>query len=154
MQNLPAYLRPSAFLGGVIGLVLGFLLAIPIIQLFVVFVFFGIGAITVFMLKQNHFMDSFEQKDGIIIGGVSGFVSIITATVSFLVLALLLGSIFAGTYDMIMAFFGSFSAFVVLCILIFCVAFMNMIFNMGSALLVVSLYGNVEKKEDKPQFKV
>lgn len=154
MQQLPAYIRPSIFLGSVLGLILGFLLAIPIVQLFVIFIFFGIGAIVTMLLKQNNFTDKFEQKDGIIIGGVSGFMSVIAASVSFLLIALIIGAIFKGTYDMILAFFMSFSAFIMLCILIFCLAFMNMIFNIGSALLMVSLYENIKKEEDKPQFKV
>lgn len=154
MQKLPAYIRPAAFLGGIIGLGLGFLLAIPIIQLFIVFIFFAIGAIVIILLSQNHFMEKFEQKDGIIIGGVSGFVSVITASICFLAIALIFNGIFNGTYGMILAFFTSFSAFVVLCILIFCIAFMNMIFNIGSALLAVSFYDSIKKKEIKPQFKV
>ena len=153
MQNLRNYIRPAGFLGAVLGLILGFLLVIPIIQLFVIFVFFGVGAIVVMMLRQNNFMEKFSPKDGIIIGGAAGFVSVIAASISFLLLALLFGLIFKGTYDMILAFFMSFSSFVVLCILIFCIAFMNMIFNMGSALLVLTMYENINKKEDKPRFK-
>ena len=108
-QNIPSYIRPSAFLGTIIGLVLGVLMTIPIIQLLVIFVFFGIGSIVTILLMKNHFRDKFETKDGIIIGGIAGFVSVISASAVFLVLALLLGSIFSGTYDMIRAFFMSFS---------------------------------------------
>ena len=154
IQEFQSYIRPSAFLGAIIGLILGVLMTIPIVQLFAIFVFFGVGAIVTLMLIKNHFINSFESKGGVIIGGVSGFVSVISASVSFLILALLFGSIFSGTYDMLRAFFMSFSALVVLIILIFCVAFMNMIFNMGAALLVLSLfYKNGEQTEFKVEKK-
>ena len=153
-QNLPSYIRPAAFLGAIIGLVLGVLMILPIIQLFAVFIFFGVGSIVMIMLKQNHFRDSFQTKDGMIIGGISGFVSVLSASLIFLILALLFGNIFSGTYDLIRAFFMSFSSFVVLLILIFCIAFMNMMFNMGSAVLVLSLYENVKNEENKTEFKV
>ncbi len=153
-KNIPSYIKASAFLGIIIGLVLGVLMTIPVIQLFAVFVFFGVGSIVTMLLKQNHFINTFQTKGGIIIGGISGFLSVISASVVFLILALLFGSIFSGTYDMIRAFFMSFSAFVMLLILIFCVAFMNMIFNMGSSLLVLSLYGNVKTSEQKSEFKI
>lgn len=152
-MQTPAYIKPSIFLGIIFGLILGILLTIPIIQLFVIFVFLGIGAFVALLLKQNKFLEKFEQKDGIIIGGVAGFVSVIGATISFLSIVFIAELFFSGAFAMIKSFFSSISSFIVLCIFIFCLAFMNMLFNMGSALLVVSL----SKKEDvaeKPQFKL
>ena len=148
-KNLPLYIKLSVFFGTIIGIILGILMTIPIIQLFAIFIFFAVGSIVMFLLKKNNISDGFQTKDGVIVGGISGFCSAISASIVFLILALIVGSIFSGTYDMIKAFFMSFSSVVVLLILIFCIAFMNMIFNMGSALLVLSLYGKVQKAEFK-----
>ena len=154
MEKFPTYIKPAIFLGAIFGLGLGILLALPIVQLFVIFLFFGIGAFVVLMLRQNNFIQNFEQKDGAIIGGIAGFVSVISASIAFLAIALVSGSIFAGSYGMIRAFFMSFSAFTVLAILIFCIAFMNAIFNMGSAMLVITLFNNKQAKEEKPKFSI
>ena len=154
MQKVSEYIKPVIFLSAIIGLNLGILLAIPIIQLFVIFVFFAVGAIVTVLFKKNKVVDVLGTKQGIIIGGTSGFVSVIFASVSFLLLALLTGSIFSGAYVMIRSFFMSFGSFAVLLLFIFCIAFMNTLFNMGASLLVISLYNGMIKNEAPQKFKV
>ena len=134
------YIRPLMFFSIIAGLVLGFLLAVPVIQIFVAVLFFAVGAAVFVMLKNKQFLENVNQKDGIIIGCVSGFVSVIAASVSFLFFAGIFNIVFSGMYAMITAFFTSPSYFIVLLLLVFCIGIINAIFNAGSALLIVSLY--------------
>ena len=139
-RNMFNYIRPAIFFSILSGLVLGVLLSIPVIQIFIVFLFFALGGIITILLKRSRFIEIPEIKDGIIIGCISGFVSVIAASVSFLICAAILSSIFSGMYSMVTAFFTSVSYFIVLLLLVFCIGIINAIFNAGSALLVVSLY--------------
>ena len=145
------YIRPLMFFSIITGLILGILLSLPVIQIFSAVLFFMVGALVCVMLKNKHFVENISQKDGIIIGCISGFVSVVAASVSFLLFAGILNVIFSGMYAMITAFFTSVSYFIVLVLLIFCIGIINAIFNAGSALLIVSFYNgkNLQKFELK-----
>ena len=146
------YIRPLIFFSIIIGLCFGILLAIPVVQIFIVFLFFVVGGVSVLLLKRSRFLQDISTQDGIIIGCISGFVSVLAASVSFLFFAAILSSIFSGMYSMVTAFFASISYFIVLLVLVFCIGIINAIFNAGSALLVVSICDGLNKKDDKTKF--
>ena len=94
LDRLPNYIRPTVFLSAIFGLVLGILLVVPVVQLFLIFLFWIIGAVIVYMLKRNNFIGQFSQREGIIIGSISGMISVIAAAVSFIPLSMIVGAIF------------------------------------------------------------
>ena len=143
MEKLPIYIRPTIFLSIVLGAAIGILLAIPIIQLFIFFAFWIIGGIIVFLLRPSNFLYQAAEKEGIIIGCVSGFISIIAATITFLPLSAIVGFFYKAPF--VLSFFSSLSSFVVLIMLVFCIAIINMIFNIASALLVIYIFNNLTK---------
>jgi len=153
LDRLPNYIKPVAFLSILMGLIFGVLLVIPIVQMFMIFAFWIVGGVIAFLLKRNNFIGQFGQKEGIIIGSVAGMISVVAAAVSFVPLSLIIGAI--GNTVSVGFFFSSiFSAFVFV-MLVFFIGLMNIIFNIGSALLVISLVNGFEQnKSEKQEFKV
>ena len=150
---MPTYIKPATFLGILAGLGLGFLLALPVIQLFIIFLFLGIGGFAILVLKQNNFLQNFSQKDGAIIGGISGLTAVFAAAVTFIPFSLLIGAIFK-TNGLIFSFFTSPSSFVVFIMLLICLAIMNMAFNIGTALLVISVLESLQHKTQQETIKI
>ncbi len=158
IDKFPNYVKPAAFLSAIIGLIFGFLLLIPIVQLFMIFAFWIVGAVIVYMLKRNNFIGQFGEKEAIVIGSISGMVSVLAAAVSFLPFSMIIGAIFktlSVSFLFTTSFFSSIFSFFVLILFIVFVGLMNIIFNIGSSLLIIAIYNNLEKNtEESPEFKI
>ncbi len=158
IDRLPIYVKPAAFLSILMGLLFGILLLVPIIQLFMIFAFWIIGGVVVYLLKKNNFIGQFGQREGIIIGCVSGMVSVFAASAVFLPISMLVGAIFKTasiSFLFSTSFFSSVFSVFVLAMLIFFIGLMNIIFNIASALLVIWIYNSIENNVDEPQeFKI
>ncbi len=157
-DKLPNYIRPTAFLSTIAGLILGILLLIPVVQLFVLFVIWFVGAAIVYLLKKNNFIGQFTNKEGIVIGCISGMFSVIGASITFLPLSMLIGAIF-NTVSINMLFttsvFSSFFSVFVLIMLIFFIGLINILFNIASALGVIAIFNNLlEDKKEENEFKI
>jgi len=153
IDRLPIYVKPAAFFSILMGLLFGILLLVPIVQLFMIFVFWLVGGIIVYMLKKNNFVGQFGQREGIIIGSVSGMLSVLAASVSFLPFSMLIGVIFKTASAT--PFFSSVFSVFVLVMLVFFIGLMNIIFNIASALLVIGIYNKIENNTEEPQeFKI
>ena len=158
LEKLPNYIKPAAFLSIIAGLMLGILLLIPVIQLFVLFAIWFVGAAIVYLLKKNNFIGQFTNKEGIVIGCISGMLSVVAASVSFIPLSMIIGAIFNTVSINILfttSFFSSVFSVFVLIILIFFIGLINILFNIASALGVIAIFNNLleEKKEDT-EFKI
>ena len=158
LEKIPNYVRPTAFLSVIMGLFFGVLLLIPIVQLFMIFAFWLVGGVIVYLLKKSDFIGQFTQKEGIIIGSVAGMMSVVAAAISFVPLSMIVGAIFntvSVSFMFTTSFFSSVFSIFVLMMLIFFIGLMNIIFNIGSALLVISFINGFEpNNEEKPEFKV
>jgi len=158
LDRLPNYIRPTVFLSAIFGLVLGILLVVPVVQLFLIFLFWIIGAVIVYMLKRNNFIGQFSQREGIIIGSISGMISVIAAAVSFIPLSMIVGAIFktvSVSFLFTTSFMSSIFSLFVLFMLIFFIGLVNMIFNIASALGVIAIFNNfIEEKTEETEFKV
>lgn len=158
LDRLPNYIRPTVFLSAIFGLISGVLLVIPVVQLFMIFLFWIIGALIVYMLKRNNFIGQFTQKEGIIIGTVSGMISVLAAAVSFIPLSMIVGAIFktvSVSFLFTTSFMSSVFSLFVLLMLIFFIGLVNIIFNIASALGVIAILNNfIEEKTEETEFKV
>ena len=153
LDRLPNYIKPVIFLSVLMGLIFGVLLVIPVVQMFMIFAFWVVGGVIAFLLKRHNFIGQFGQKEGIIIGSVSGMMSVLAAAVSFGPLSMIVGAI-GNTVSVAFFFSSVFSAFVFL-MLVFFIGLMNIIFNIGSALLVISIVNGLEQnQEEKQEFKI
>ena len=158
IDRLPIYVKPAIFLSVLAGLLFGILLLVPVVQLFMIFVFWIVGGFIVYMLKKNNFVGQFGKREGVIIGCVSGMISVLAASIIFLPLSMLLGAIFktaSVSFLFATSFFSSIFSVFVLAMLVFFVGLMNIIFNIASALLVIGIYNNLENNTEEPQeFKI
>jgi len=158
LERLPNYIKPTAFLSIILGLVFGVLLLIPIVQLFMIFPFWLIGGIVVYLLKKHNFVGQFGQKEGIIFGSVAGMTSVVAASISFIPLSMLIGAIFntvSASFFFTTSFLSSIFSIFVLIMLIFFIGLMNIIFNIGAALLMISILNGFEQNQEPAQeFKI
>jgi len=157
-DKLPSYVRPTIFLSAVFGLFCGLLLVIPFIQFFMFFIFWLVGGLIVYLLRRNNFIGQFTQKEGIVIGCVSGMVSVVAASISFIPLSMIVGAIFK-TVSVSFLFTTSFSSSLfslfVLIMFVFFIGLMNMIFNIASALAVIAIFNNlIQDQKEETEFKI
>ncbi|MCQ2957394.1 MAG: hypothetical protein MJ180_00665 [Candidatus Gastranaerophilales bacterium] len=158
LERLPNYIKPTVFLSILAGLVLGILLLIPALNILALFLFWLVGGMVIYLLKKNNFIGQFTQREGIIVGCITGMISIIAASVSFIPLSLLIGAIFK-TASVAFLFSTTFSSnivsFSILVMIILFLGLINIIFNIASALAVIAIYNNlVEEKQEETEFKV
>lgn len=147
---MKALIRLSTVLGLIIGVFTGIALLIPIIKYFVCFGFIFIGAYTVFYLKKNSFLDFISTQRGIIIGAVSGFTSLMTASLIYLPVSFLLNIFFGPLakvgFNPTTSFLVTSFNFFVIFILVFFVALLSALFNAFSGFIVVYIYQYLENK--------
>lgn len=152
LDKLPNYIKPTMFFSVVMGLVLGVLILVPIVQLFIILAFGLIGGIVAFLLRKNNFIGQFREKEAIIIGCVTGMSSVLAASVSFLPISIIVGAIAKTASPLFFfntSFFTSIYSFFVLLMLVFFIGLMNIIFNIASALFVIWIYNSAEA--NKPE---
>ena len=158
LERLPNYIKPTMFLSILAGLVLGVLLFIPAIQILAIFLFWLIGGMVIYLLKRNNFIGQFGQKEGIVVGCITGMMSIIAASVSFIPLSLLIGAIFktaSVAFLFSSPFTSSIISFAILIMIILFLGLINIIFNIASALAVITVYNDlIEEKQEDINFKV
>jgi len=153
LDRLPNYIKPTMFLSILAGLVLGILLLVPAVNILTIFFFWLVGSMVIYLLKRNNFIGQFGQKEGIVVGCITGMISIVAASISFIPLSLLLGAIFKTAS--VALFFSSVVSFSILVMIILFIGLINIIFNIASALAVITIYNNlVEEKQEDIDFKV
>ena len=158
LERLPNYIKPTIFLSVLAGLILGILLFIPAIQILAIFLFWFVGSMVIYLLKRNNFIGQFTQKEGIVVGCITGMLSIIAASASFIPVSLLVGAIFK-TASVAFLFSSTFASsivsFAILIMIILFLGLINIIFNIASALAVITIYNNlIEEKQEDVNFKV
>lgn len=158
LEKLPNYIRPTLFFSIILGVIFGILLVVPIVQLFMLFAFWIMGGLIVFLLKKNNFIGQFTQKEAIIIGCVSGMISVFSAAIIFLPLSALIGAIFntaSIAFLFTTSFMSSVFSFFVMLMLIFFIGMMNIIFNIASALGMIFILNNLKIQEQNTnEFKI
>lgn len=148
-------IKPAIVLGALIGGVLGVILLVPYIQGLSCFLFAFTGAAIIFYLKRNNLTGVLSLQDGALIGSVSGFTSIITASVILVPIAFILNMIFSSQLktgiNLITSFISfSYSIFALLMIIFF-IAMLSSLFNAFSALIVAYIYEKIECNNNIPE---
>ena len=148
MKNI---LKTSVILSAIAGLAAGFLLLIPFLTPLILLLLFNIiGAGIVIYLKKNTLVGILSIQDGALIGAVTGFISLIAASVVYLPLLFIIDLLF-GTHPYKFALNNSFTMisynlfFAVM--LVFFTGLLSAIFNAFTAMVAAYIY---EKMENKP----
>lgn len=148
MRNI---LKTSVILSTIAGLAAGVLLLIPFLTpLVFLLLFVIIGAGIIVYLKKNDLVGILSIQDGTLIGAVSGFISLVAASVIYLPILFLFNLIFGShAYK-----FGLGSSFTMLSynlffavMLVFFIGLLSAIFNAFTGMITAYIY---EKIEDKP----
>jgi len=149
-------IKPSITLGAISGAVLGVILLIPLINTFSCFILFTVvGAGIIYYLKKNSFIGMLSVQDGAMIGAISGFVSLVTASLVYLPVSYILGLIFnplskAG-FNLASSFVvASYSIFVMI-MLVFFMALLSALFNAFSGLIAAYIYERIENIPDREE---
>ena len=156
LDRLPNYIKPTMFFSVVLGLILGVLLLVPIVQLFIILAFGLIGGIVAFLLRRSNFIGQFGEKEAVIIGCVTGMASVLAASVSFLPLSIILGAITKTVSPLFFfnaSFFTSVFSFFVMIMLVFFLGLMNIMFNIASALFVIWLFNSTDNNKPEEETK-
>ena len=139
-------LKQVCVLGGLLGLVLGLITIIPLINglSFLALMLFAAPVVLVYM-KKLEMIGILDIKQGCIYGAIIGFVSFIGFSISFLPLATILALIFKGTfYSGIKVLFTS-GVFVLVTMVLF-VAILSALFNGFSGAITTYIYSQIESK--------
>jgi len=92
MEN---FIRPSFFLGAILGLIFGILLLMPFIAPLVFFlVFLVAGVIVIIIMKKTNSIGIISLQDGCLIGALAGFSSLLSASAVFIPVSFLINKIF------------------------------------------------------------
>ncbi|MDD3012692.1 MAG: hypothetical protein PHC34_03210 [Candidatus Gastranaerophilales bacterium] len=151
-------IKSSLTLGAITGAILGVILLIPFINSFSCFILFTVvGAGIIFYLKKNSFIGVLSLQDGAMIGAISGFISLITASLVYLPASYILSLIFsplskAGGNILSSFIVTSYSIFVMI-MLVFFMALLSALFNAFCGLIAAYIYEKIEnipiKEEDE-----
>lgn len=152
-------IKPSAVLGGIIGVLLGIILLIPFLNVLGFLAFMIIGTAVVCYLKHYSFIGILSIKDGAIIGATSGFCATITTSmiyIPFIMFKLFffsttaaISSNWSGT-NMILSYF-----FLLAMLVITAIAPMVALFNALSGMAAAYVYNkkeNIQIGEGQTEF--
>ncbi|MDD3594436.1 MAG: hypothetical protein PHX18_07405 [Candidatus Gastranaerophilales bacterium] len=160
LNRLPDYIKPTVFQSSVLGAVLGVLLLIPIVNFLTIFIFWLAGALIVISLKYNKLAGHLENREGIVIGSISGMLTVVVASLVFIPLSVITGLIFktASIAGFLTASFVNsvFSLFVLFIFVLF-IGLMNIVFTIASALLaiyIINSYIEPKEEEEIAEFKI
>ncbi|HBG48415.1 MAG TPA: hypothetical protein DDW90_02695 [Cyanobacteria bacterium UBA9971] len=135
------YIKKSKFVSLIVGVLLFIIFLAPLLTPFILLsIFLIIGAVIIFYLKKNQLIGILSLQDGTIIGAVSGFVSLIAASVVYIPIWLLINFIWG--YHQYKLGFGGF-IFIVIAVALLISAPCNAFAGMLAAYIY-------EKIEDKP----
>lgn len=146
-------IKPSLFLGAIVGAAFGVILSIPLIQAFACFLYVFIGAGIVVYLKRNSLVGILTIHDGAFIGALSGFAALVASAAIYLPTMALLNLIFrTGTGLSLFSSFWvtSYSLFVIPMIVAF-IAFLSALFNAFSGLVAAYIYEMTENNPMKEE---
>lgn len=152
-------IKSSLTLGAILGAILGVILLIPFINGFSCLILFTlVGAGVVFYLKRNAFVGILSVQDGAMVGAISGFIALISASIVYLPISYILGLIFspsskAGATLISSFIVASYSIFVML-MLVFFIALLSSLFNAFSGLIAAYIYERIENipEKEEPEF--
>lgn len=131
------FILPSIYLGAISGVVFGILLLIPYISPFIFFLMFILaGILAVCVIKKSSSVGLLTIYDGLLIGSISGFISIIATSIIYLPIV----SIFGGYFSM--------KGYDLLAILIVVVstALLSALFNAFSGLVTAYVFEKMDTK--------
>jgi len=149
-SKLKPLIKSSVVLSIIIGIFLGIITLIPLVNCLACLAYSLIGAIVVFYFKRNNLVGVITLQEGALIGAVSGFVSFISASAVYLPLSYLINLIFYSANTKTVLHIASsflvtsFNLFVII-MLVFFMAILSSLFNAFSALAVAFIYEKVEK---------
>lgn len=133
---------PSLKIGVLSGVILGILLLIPFISPLIFFLMFILSGIAVIViLKRHNSVGLLSIYDGCSIGAISGFVSLLSASIIYVPITFLLGRHF------------SIKGYEILAVLMvtFCAALLSALFNAFSGLVTAYIYEKIENRNIKFQ---
>ncbi|MFH0702773.1 MAG: hypothetical protein V2B14_04455 [bacterium] len=145
-------IKSSFILGGIFGAVLGIISLVPLLGgCIACFAHALIGAGVVFYLKRNSFVGILSLQNGALIGAISGFVSILAASLIYLpisyILSLFLSPINRQGFNFISSFLVMGFSLAIIIMLVFFLALLSALFNAFSGLIIAYIY---EKFENNP----
>ncbi len=149
MQNI---IKSSFVLGAILGLCSGLLLLIPFIApLIFILLFLIISVAIIIYLKKNAFIGLLSVQDGAIIGTISGFISIVAASMIYIP-GLYLINLFVGnvaTKNFNLSDFLSMASYnlTIIVMIVFFIALLGALFNAFTGMVAAYIY---EKMEDNP----
>jgi hypothetical protein len=155
--KITVYIKPVLIISTIIGGILGLLTLIPVVNFFVSILFGLVGGFTVYLLKKKTLVGILTLNDGAIIGAISGFISLMVASVVYIPIAFILGkflSIFSIGFSMNVSFLvASFNIFVTFMIVSF-LGFLNAIFSAFSGLIAAFIYEKIENNKEQAEFSI
>ena len=132
-------IKQVSFLSFILGLFLGILLLIPVINLLTfLFVMFFVGGAIVLFLKKFNMVGIIDIKEGAVIGAIAGFTSFLGVCTSYIPISSLLGLIFSKyTGGFATLFLSSISGLITGLFMIVFSALMSALLNSFSGLVAI-----------------
>ena len=135
-------IRQVSILSFFVGIVLGLLLLVPVLNLLsFLFAMFFIGAAVVIFLKKFNMIGLIDIKEGAIIGSVAGFASLLGLCASYLPISSILSLIFKSyTGGFFTLFFSSLASILIGLSMVVFAALMSALLNSFSGLAAAWCY--------------
>ncbi len=145
------FIKPSIALGALSGLVFGILLLMPFIAPFMFFFMFILaGIIVIVALKKTNTAGVITLQNGSIIGALTGFFSLIAASIFYIPIAYLIDIIFnknPDTFRISTSFSMNSYDLMAISMLIFFTAVLSAITNAFTAMVTAFIYEKIENKK-------
>lgn len=150
-------LKSTVILSAIFGAILGFLLLIPVVNWFsFIGLFCAMGATVIYYLKKNQFVGILSLQDGALIGAVSGFCALISASIIFaplkIVFDMAFDTLFRSGNNFLSAFIMTSYGILSLTMITLFIAILSAIFNAFSGVIAAFVYEKLEgSTETQPQ---
>ncbi len=142
-------LKQISVISAIAGAVLGIVTIIPFVGNFTfLFTMSLVGAALVVYLKRMSLVGYVEPKDAALFGAMSGFISFIGFSITFLPVATLIGVFAKSTYFMGISLLMRSGVFVWLMMILF-IAALSALMNAFSAMVAAYVYAQIEPKPDE-----
>lgn len=141
-------LKQISIISLIAGAVMGLLTIIPVIGNFTFLVTMTlIGAVLVVYIKKMSLVSYIEPKDGALYGALSGFISFVGFSLTFLPAATLIGLFAKSSYFMGISLLMRSGVFVWLMMIVF-IAALSALMNAFSAMVAAYIYAQIEPMPD------
>ncbi len=152
-------LKTSVILSAIVGFAAGILLLIPFLTPLIFFMLFiAIGAGIIIYLKKKDLVGFLTVQDGVFIGAVSGFISLVAASVVCLPVWFLIDLFFGKhpyKFDMIGSPMVASYNLIFILMMVFFVALLSAVFNAFSGMVAAYIYEKVEYRPfELPHFEI